>query len=171
MVPYTGRHSSKQTNREKTVRFGYKNFCLTSSDGYPYHIIPYAGAKGIQGTSGKDLTSRVVLQLVSVLKNEEFNLAFDNWYASQKCLDMLSTLRIPTVGTVREDRLGECPLISKQELKKKSRGEWVCAEDENLGLNVIKWNDNNVVALISNCISVSPVEKVKRWSSKEKNTL
>ena len=40
MIPYCGRHSAKQTNREKTVRFGYKNFCLTSADGYPYFIIP-----------------------------------------------------------------------------------------------------------------------------------
>ena len=50
MVPYTERHSAKQTNREKNVRFGY-----------PYYIIPYGGAKGVHGTSGKDLTVRVVI--------------------------------------------------------------------------------------------------------------
>ena len=55
MIPYFGMHSAKQTMRNKSVRFGYKNFVLASSDGYPYILIPYAGAKGIGGTPGKDL--------------------------------------------------------------------------------------------------------------------
>ena len=169
MIPYCGRHSAKQTNREKTVRFGYKNFCLTSSDGYPYFIIPYAGAKGVQGTSGKDLTARVVLQLIASLPTDlSYNLAFDNWYSSQKCLDILTSLNIPSVGTVREDRIGSCPLLPKAELKKKTRGEWVCAIDLNLGLKVIKWHDNSVVSMISNCLDPFPKDKVKRWSAKEK---
>ena len=56
MIPYFGMHSAKQTMREKSVRFRYKNSVLAGSDGYPYHIIPYSGAKGIGGTPGKDLT-------------------------------------------------------------------------------------------------------------------
>ena len=53
-------HSPKQTVRNKSARFGYKSFVLANSDGYPYHIIPYSGAKGVGGRPGKDLTVRVV---------------------------------------------------------------------------------------------------------------
>ena len=77
MIPYTGRHSAKQTNGEKSVRFGYKNFCLTSSDGYPYHILPYAGAKGLNGTSGKNLTVRNFVKTCDValcIPNDHFTL-------------------------------------------------------------------------------------------------
>ena len=61
-------HSAKQTMGNKGNRLGYKNFVLTSSDGYSYHIIPYCGAKGIAGTPGKDLTSRVVIELIIEIK-------------------------------------------------------------------------------------------------------
>ena len=46
MTPYTGRHSSKQTIRVKSIRFGFKSFVIASYDGYPYHITPYSGARG-----------------------------------------------------------------------------------------------------------------------------
>ena len=60
MIPYFEMYSTKQTKRNKSTRFGYKNFALTSSDGYPYHVIPYSRAKGLAGTPGIDLTSQVV---------------------------------------------------------------------------------------------------------------
>ena len=41
MVPYTDKNSSKQTIRTKSIRFGYKNFVLSSDDGYPYFLDPY----------------------------------------------------------------------------------------------------------------------------------
>ena len=49
-------HSTKQTMRNKSIRYVYTNFVLASSDSYVYLQIPYAGVKGIEGTPGKDLT-------------------------------------------------------------------------------------------------------------------
>ena len=43
MLPYYGRHSGKQFMKNKPVKFGYKLWVLASSDGYPYHLIPYGG--------------------------------------------------------------------------------------------------------------------------------
>ena len=57
-------YSVRQTMRNKSVRFVYKNFVLASSDDYPYILIPHAGAKGIGGTPGKDLMIRMVTELV-----------------------------------------------------------------------------------------------------------
>ena len=64
MIPYFGMHSAKQTMQNKSIRYGYKKFVLASSDGYPYYLLPYAGAKDIGRTPGKDLTVRVVTDLV-----------------------------------------------------------------------------------------------------------
>ena len=106
----SGRHSAKQTNREKTIQFGYKNFWLTTKTGFPVHCIPYAGKKGICGQSGKDLTARVVLQLVLTggISDKDF-LFFDNWYAGYKILTILTALGIRTTGTTRTDRLKFLP--------------------------------------------------------------
>ena len=57
MVPYFGHHSCKMFIRSKSIRFGYKIWCLCGSDGYPYHFNIYTG-KG-ENSSGP-LDSRVV---------------------------------------------------------------------------------------------------------------
>ena len=106
MIPYFGMHSAKQTMRNKSVRFGYKSFALASSDGYLYHIIPYSGAKGVGGTPGKDLTVRVVSNLVLQCKEGIENLSFDNWYASTQLLLLLTAMDIPTTCTVQDYCIG-----------------------------------------------------------------
>ena len=35
MMPYYGSHSSKMFIKGKSIRFGYKMWCLCESDGYP----------------------------------------------------------------------------------------------------------------------------------------
>ena len=67
MIPYFSMGSTKQTMRNKGIRFGYKSFVLTISDGYPYHVILNTGAKGLFGTPDKDLMPRVVLNILTNL--------------------------------------------------------------------------------------------------------
>ena len=118
MTPYFGMYSAKQTMRNKSVQFGYKSFVLASSDGYPYHMIPYSGAKGVGRTPGKDLTVRVVSNLVLQYKEGIGNLTFDNWYASTKLMPLLTAIDIPTICTVRDDRIGEVQIKSKYSMLK-----------------------------------------------------
>lgn len=47
MIKYFGHHSSKQFIRGKPVRFGFKNWMLTSSCGYLYNFDTYCGAKNV----------------------------------------------------------------------------------------------------------------------------
>ena len=75
-------HSAKQTMRNKGTRLGYKNFVLTSRDGYPYHVIPYSGAKRLAGTPDKDFTFRVARDFLTEFNGVKPNLSFDNWYTS-----------------------------------------------------------------------------------------
>ena len=91
-------HSAKQTICNKSVRFGYKNFVLASSDGSPHLVIPYAGAKSMGGTPGEDLTMRVVAEMVLKCYVGLGNLRFDNWHTSAKLINLLTALDVPTIG-------------------------------------------------------------------------
>ena len=75
----------------KVIRFGYKTVVLSIADRYPYYLIPYGGAKGVAGAPRKDLTMRCILDCVLECEGGIQNLAFDNWYASTKLLNVLST--------------------------------------------------------------------------------
>ena len=45
MLPYYGRHNSKQRIVGKPIRMGYKMWVLASSDSYVIQFEPYQGAK------------------------------------------------------------------------------------------------------------------------------
>ena len=74
MIPFV--RSAKQTISVKSVRFWHKNLVLLT-DGYPYHLIPYCGTKGIGGTPGKDLTFQSVANLVLTCQERIGNLTFN----------------------------------------------------------------------------------------------
>ena len=79
MVPYFGRHSAKMFIRGKPIRFGYKNWVLISSDGYPYKSESYTGACATKDSS-KPLGPQVVSALISVVANPACHrLYFDNF--------------------------------------------------------------------------------------------
>ena len=171
MIPYFGMHSAKQTMRNKSIRFGYKNFVLASSDGYPYLLVPYAGAKGIGGTPGKDLTVRVVTELVLKCYKGIGNLTFDNWFSSAKLLNLLTALDIPTICTARTDRIALAPVMSNKAMEKQNRGHYNHVYDDEVGLHCLKWFDNAVVTLLSNSCGPFPLATVERFSRKQKKKI
>lgn len=66
MVPYYGRHSSKQFIRGKPIRFGFKVWCLNSRLGYLIQCDPYQGSSatynadlGLGGSVGSQLMSKL----------------------------------------------------------------------------------------------------------------
>ena len=123
MVPYTGKNSCKQTIRTKIIRFGYKNFVVSSDDGYPYLLDPYCGAKYGGGKVSKNLCARSVLDCVTEIgdwTNKE--VYFDNWFSSFSLLKVLKDQSIRETGTIRADRLGK-------DFKIKKRKEDVRKED------------------------------------------
>ncbi|KAK9727551.1 Transposase IS4 [Popillia japonica] len=69
MVPYFGRHSAKMYIKGKAVRFGFKIWCLCSSEGYLYQFIPYGGASPEGKKSEHPLGTKVVLDLLAVVLN------------------------------------------------------------------------------------------------------
>ena len=164
MIPYTGKNSSKQTIRIKSIRFGYKNFVLYSDDGYPYFIDPYCGKKYGGGKESKNLSAHSVLDCVTEIDDwSDKEVYFDNWFSSHSLIKILNDRGIRVTGTIRADRLGKDLKPNKKDIKKQQRGS-LQTHYEKCGIVCVSWNDNGPVLVISNVHEAIPLTTVKRWS-------
>ena len=87
MLPYYGRHSSKQRIVGKPVRMGYKMWVLAESSGYVVQFEPYQGAKGKtscrKSATNWGLGERVVLDLLNSLPRKlSYHVFCDNFFTS-----------------------------------------------------------------------------------------
>ena len=88
IIPYYGKHGTKQFIRGKPIRLGFKLWCITTSDGYLIHAEPYCGSDtGLDETSlgqGPD----VVLGLLEKANvTEGSTITFDNLFTTLPLLD------------------------------------------------------------------------------------
>ncbi|XP_046389357.1 piggyBac transposable element-derived protein 3-like [Ischnura elegans] len=164
MVPYYGRHSTKQHMHGKPLRFGYKLWSCATRLGYLVSFEPYQGAKAAQHPLQPKfgLSGAVVLEMQSRLPSDfgPYNLYFDNFFSSFPLISRLTELNTGGTGTIRENRLDKCPLEPSPMLKKKKRGSF--SLKVTCDLSVVKWHDNSIVTIASNCHSASPVSAADR---------
>ena len=81
MVRYFGRHSCKTFIQGKLIRFGYKNWVICSTDGYPFKVIPYQGK--LSGNKEGTLGPRVLKQLLEIVTDaKKHGIYFDNFFTS-----------------------------------------------------------------------------------------
>ncbi|KAK9688455.1 Transposase IS4 [Popillia japonica] len=130
MVPYYGRHPTKQFIRGKPIRWGYKFWVGSTRLGYVTWFEPYQGSFSQQYVeSYKDLglgpgvvLRFAVLRFADSMQESKqgmhFHFYFDNFFTILPLLDVLSQRGIKATGTVRENRLGSCPIRSSKNLKK-----------------------------------------------------
>ncbi|XP_042228896.1 piggyBac transposable element-derived protein 3-like [Homarus americanus] len=163
MIPYRGHHSAKQFIRNKPVRFGYKMWMMCSADGYPYNFSIYCG----KDKSKKELLGyQVVMDMLQpVMNKDEHVVFFDNFFTSHALMIDLTSNGFRACGTIRDNRTGKCPLLSKKELEKKERGSYDYRSDDSVLCS--RWNDNSIVTVASNYYGVSPMQKVNRWVKNE----
>ncbi|KAB0805176.1 hypothetical protein PPYR_02146 [Photinus pyralis] len=174
MIPYFGRHGSKQFIRGKPIRWGYKFWMATTTKGYIEWFEPYQGSSTNLDERYKDLGlgTSVVLSFVDKLVSEKgrlpFHLYFDNFFSSWDLLLVLRDRGIKAIRTLRENRITVPVIKSGLDLKKTERGCFEYALEKTENILVCKWNDNNIVTMCSNCESVFPTHTVSRFSQKEK---
>ena len=133
---------------------------LASNTGLPYRVAIYQGKEN-GGDSDKALGYRVVTSSLSPCANpSDHHVFFDN-FSSYQLMKTLSEKGFKATGTFRADRTNGCPLKCVKEFKKMDRGEYqyFTSGDQ---IELIRWNDNNVVTIGSNAVSVVPVGNVKR---------
>lgn len=145
MEPYYGRHSMKQFIRGKPIRFDFKFWCLTTSDGYLIKFEPYLGAGDkLEGkTLGSSVTENMCLNFIP----RESIVFIDNYFNSLPLLETLSQHQLYAVGTIRSDRVKNAPL---KDLKKEKRGSHFTLYDEKNNITLTRWHDNSQVNLATN---------------------
>ena len=83
----------------------------------------------------------VVIDVIAALQEEEgrsYHLTFDNLFTSLKLVDVLTEKNIACRGTIRANRLGDCPVREVTEMKKTARGSYDHATDTTSGLTVVR---------------------------------
>lgn len=165
MVPYFGRHSSKMYIRGKPIRFGFKNWCLCSSNGYLYQFIPYGGASTYHDKQ-IGLGASVILDLLGQVEYPERHIVyFDNFFTSYYLMCLLSERKFFATGTIRKGRLAGCQLKSGKNLHK---GDTDYKFDKTNDILMLRWQDNSEVTLATNFQGIEPIHNVKRWDKKNK---
>lgn len=164
IVPYFGRHGTKQHIHGKPIRFGYKLWSAATRQGYLVNCEPYQGASGpvLMMQSDLGLGAAVILELHSRLPRElgPYNLYFDNFFTGLPLLKYLREQNIGGTGTIRENRLENCNLPNSKDMKKEPRGKLY--QKSSKEIIAAKWHDNSIVAIASNCHALEPITKVDR---------
>ena len=170
-IPYFGKHGTKQFIHGKPIRCGFKLWCLASTDGYLFHAEPYSGADTKLSSTGLGQGANVVLGL-----KEKYGLSsgssvtFDNFFTSFSLFDELSKRGIGGLGTIRQNRLENAAIPSKQAIKKTQMGSYDCSTD-NLGNAVVVGHDTAMVTCALNYAGAEPESFIKRWSKAEKKKI
>ncbi|XP_068240926.1 piggyBac transposable element-derived protein 3-like [Palaemon carinicauda] len=172
IVKYFGKHSCKQSVRNKPIRFGYKVWRQNTPSGYllafdPYQRKTYKGNEDIEKKFGK-AASTVLYRLEDYSEDKKYlayHFIFDNYFTSVPLLTELSGKGYNGTGTIRSNRLDKsCPVSSVEMINKKERGYHSSATGivEASEVTVSRWKDNAVVTVASTLLGKSPVGKVKQ---------
>lgn len=149
------RHSLRMYMPDKPHKWGFKFFVLCNSDGYCYDFEIYSGKETglIHNEKNLGASSNVVVRLARTIpSNCGHKLFFDNYYTSIPLIIYLKKRSIHSCGTVRRNRVQNCPLSEEKAIAKKERGysaEYVAATKYGTSFNVVLWKDNRCVSLMS----------------------
>ena len=156
MIPFSGRTSMKQYMPMKPIKRGYKVWCLADAKtGYICKFDVYCGKSDNTKIS---LGEKVVLNMVSELRGDDYLVAFDNFFTSVNLVENLLKKQIYSVGTVRSNRKG-LPGMMKNKDKMK-RGEYDYMTKGHVA--AIKWIDKKPVTLLETAYDPKQTVEIKR---------
>ncbi len=90
-----------------------------------------------------------------------FKLYFGNYFTGLPLLSKLKERGIISLGTIRKNRDGKCPLLSDIDLKQGGHGSMDEMRDKN-GDIIVKWFDNSIVELASSFVGKNTIGEMKR---------
>ena len=106
MLPYFGKHGSKQRIANKPIRMGYKMWVMAESTGYVVQFEPYQGARHQSVRSSSinfGLGEQVVIDLFSELpSNVSYHVYLDNYFTSFRLLHYLAQNHVQATGVIRK---------------------------------------------------------------------
>ncbi|KAL0182470.1 hypothetical protein M9458_021845, partial [Cirrhinus mrigala] len=173
IIPFKGKHSSKQYIPKKPKPWGFKVWVRAGTSGYMYRFELYQGASGGRGDVGElGMAAEVVVRLCSDIHNNGHKVFFDNYFCSMPLLEKLREYGIESTGTCRSNRLkgAQDKLMKFTDMKKKERGtSSVVSTSDNI--TVTRWLDRSIIHIASTCAGKSPEDLAKRWSKKESEVI
>jgi hypothetical protein len=157
MVGFKGRSEMKQYIKNKPTKWGYKVWCLASSN-YLVAFQVYQGKRS-SGTSGSP--HEAVLSLTRNYQHRNHILYLDRGFTSPALLEELLRSGIRCCGTVRKNRkdLPKDLISTAGELQEH---EWAYRQKGELGALV--WKDRRLVYMLTTHISPAETASVERRS-------
>ena len=64
--------------------------------------------------------------------------------------------------------MGKAPLLEHGKMKKKPRGIYCYAKDAESDIELVRWHNNSIVTVASNCLRLMPFAPATRWSYQKK---
>ena len=102
MISYDGRNSLKQFIRQKPIRFGFKAWCLCSSDGFLQNFDIYQGSEKGQPKTHVPLGLKVIDDRLTEAevygKAGGIELYFDNFFTSYDAMMFLKEKGVSATG-------------------------------------------------------------------------
>lgn len=161
----TKRTKIRQYNPKKPKKWGFKNLVRAGASGYMYDFYVYAGKGEPDPESNLQKSAQVVSKLCKDLPSDmKHKIFFDNWFTTVELLHYLKSKGLLGVGTIRQNRIHNCPLKSTKDLEKEGRGAMDYRTDNNSGIVIARWVDNKTLQLCSNYVGIEPLGSVQRWS-------
>ena len=165
MVPFQGRLSFKQYNKEKSNRYGIKVFKLCANN---YYTLKYKVYKGKEQKSvKKSASSDIVMELMENYLDCGRTLICDNWYTSVDLAEKLLQRDTHLLGTLRKNRKRNPKIVTQKKLKK---GEYIGRQNTN-NITVMKWKDKRDVLMLSTKHLCTFEDTVKKGKTKSKPSM
>ncbi|KAL3228233.1 hypothetical protein MRX96_048684 [Rhipicephalus microplus] len=171
IAPFKGRHSLKVYMNKKPRKWGYKVWTLAGRSGYVYKIELYGDNLVIDPTDlSNDIgeSGKVVVRLSEGCKGKE--IFCDNFFASADLLVEMKRRGLGCTATMRNGRIGRCPLKTEKCLKGEGCGSFDFRSEKDSGIIICHWHDNLSVMIGSNTHSSGPAAfflrnelKTKKW--------
>lgn len=179
MIAYFGRHGCKQFIKGKPLRFGYKVWSLCTPSGYLVNFEVYQGNNPRSNPEYEERFGKCAAPLLSMIddftpnvQQLPFSFYFDNLFTGFPLLAYLKSRGYTATGTIRENRIPKnCPLPSKEKIKKKERGFAVSTKLKETDIVLTKWVDNSVVCTASTAYGKNPMSNVQRYSKAKKQKI
>ena len=147
--------------------FGFKLWCIISSEGYLLHVEPYCGVDTDLLDAGFGQGADAVFRLIEKCEVKAGStVKFDNLFTSLSLLDELTELGIGALGTFQKNRFHGVTVANTTTVTNKPRGSYDFATDgKNL---VVSWLENKVVTCATDYVTCNPVNTAQRCSKSAK---